>query len=1006
MNMNLKKAISTVAALALTATSIGAVSAATKFSDVAGTSYESAINELVALGIVDGFEDGTFKPEEGVNRAQFAKLVSGAMNQLAIAEANSTVIFDDVKAGSFDWAIGYVAQANQNGIIDGFEDGTFKPAEGVTYAQAMKMLVCAAGYEDWSKNAGGWPNGYLQYANNVGIGAGVSGVSNDTALTRGQCAQMIANTLTAAICEVTGYETDSGQQVPKREQQDGTSGKDFKSLLTENWKAYEVNGHVSGTHESGATDAGKVNYVIQKTKNYDKSSVVRTLNDSPYNLSSVYDDTNDASSTLNQYTRAIIAIDDNTDEDHILYIEVAGRNVEQQLDANNWASLATDGASIDFYKSSSSSTTTSYKLSPEAKMIVNNVELDLTVANCQKYLENNADVKCTLVDTPANGGTTDGKYDYVIVDYAAVAVVDELTERTNEIRVNFDNYEAEVIIDAYLSVDEDDDDKVYTFLYNGEEIAVNDLQQYDVLNLVFDPTAKLNDSNYVKATVTRETVEGTCTATGQDSDGKDYYTVAGKDYYMSNAVATDSLDVSYTYTLYLDANGDIAKYEENQASVNYAIIDKFYTNAGDQMVRLITKTGDKVGYELKEDKIGLLNTSSTEVDGKMRNNVSYTNAQFAIADRIVDYSVNSSGEVTLKAIVNATTVGPDAEYKGATNRIGSTYVSDSNIILNASQYATSTTQSVTKVDLSYFINEMTYEVVFAGKRSTSDNSYPFVVIIQGNDGYTVETQMAIFKSAGSTQDDGQDKDQMFVYINGENEENSDGTTKVLCESGVATDSALALKEGDAIVYKTNADNYVDEIVKVTKMSTNAIANQRLNALAYSKNTSTKYPYGNKMESDAVKAIDFKGDGEVSFVFGPVIDKKSNAVIVADVNNNESNDAGTSYSYDDAKFYQYDGKGRSGNFITVISASGVTKSSVPKTGYADQSAGIINWASSNNTVNYVLLRMVDDDVKDVLSITENDGAANANLTVDTSESVTPSDDQEAAPVTVITDAVEA
>jgi hypothetical protein len=974
MNKNLKKAISTVAALALTASSIGVVSAATKFSDTQGTTYESAINELSALGIIDGYEDGTFKPDEGVNRAAFAKLVVGVMNKLAIAEANSTVIFDDVKAGSYDWAIGYVAQAYQDKLVNGTNDAgtTFDPGKGVTYAEAMKMLVCAAGYEEWSVNAGGWPNGYLQYANNIGIGNGVTGVSNDTALTRGQCAQMIANTLTAALCEVTGYTTDNGVQVAERQQQDGTGSKPFKSLLTENWDAFEVNGHVSGTHESGATDAGKVNYVIQKTKNYDDSSVVKTLNDDPYSISNVYDDTNEASSTINQYTKAIIKIDDTTDEDHILYIEVAGRNVEQEFDANNFATLnftyGTEGT-IEIYKSSSSSTTTSYKLASNAKMIVNNVEVDLTAENCEKYLANNADIKATLIDTPANGGSTDGKYDYVVVEYAAIAVVDEVTEKTNEYRVNFDNYDATAIDKAYLSVETDDDDKVYTFVYDGNEIDVTELQQYDVLALVFDPSSDLNSSNYVKATVTRNVVEGTCTSNGTDSDGDDYYTVNGTDYYMSNAIAGDSLDLSYTYTLYLDKNGDIAKYEENQASVNYAIVDRFYTNAGDDMVRLITKTGNKTAYVLKEDKTGL--------SDKMGKDSAVTDEKFPIENRIVDYSVNSSGEATLKSVVNATR-SDNATYKSSTTRIGSTYVSDSNIILNASNYATNTTESVTVESLSYFINEMEYDVVFAGKRSSSDNSYPFVVIITGNEGYTVETQMAIYKSSGSTQDDGQDKKVINVYVNGENADTSDGTTAVLCEDTV---SLSGLTEGDAIVYKKNSDGYVDEIVRVTEDSTQTIANNR-SVLAKAVNNASKYPYDSDMISDAVKAINFKGDGDVSFVFGPVIDKKSNAVIVADTvsNNYTSDDAGKSYSYDDAKFYQYNGEGRNGNYISVITASAVAKSTVPNSGYADKTQGIINWNSDANTVNYVVLRLVDDDVKDVLSITENNNPTLASAKV--------------------------
>ncbi|MDD6485238.1 MAG: S-layer homology domain-containing protein [Clostridiales bacterium] len=999
MNKNLKKAISAVAALALTATSIAAVSAQNTFSDVTSeTPYGAAIKQLSAMGIVDGFDDGGFHPDENVTRAQFAKLVTATQNKLAQAEANTTVIFNDVPAEH--WAVGYVAQAYQTGLVNGTNDEgtTFDPDMNVTYAQAMKMLVCAAGYENWSENQGGWPTGYLYYANQVGIGSGVTGVSNDTALTRGQVSQMIANTLTAAICKITGYSTDNGQQVADRKQMDGTNGNLFESLLTNEWDMYEVNGTVYGTHESGATDAGEVQYKIMKSKNYDGNEY--KLTNAP--ATDKFDDlTGEASNTLNQYTRAILKLDDTNDTKSIVYIETAGKNVEVEFEANNYASLpnvGTDTAKIAIYKSASSSTTTEYKLSKTAKMIVNGVEIDLNTTNAEKFLDGNAkNVKATLVDSPAcSNGSTDGYYDYVVVEYAATAVVDEVITKSSTKRVNFDTYDT-YIGKAYLDIDENDDTKVYTFIKNGQEIKPEELAQNDVLSLVFKPNAEINSSDFVKATVTNNVVSGQCTATGKDTDGKEYFTVGGTNYYMSGAVKGDSLDISYDYELYLDANGDIAKYDQTAASVNYAILDKFYTSAGDTMVRLIDKTGEKKGYTLKEDqsKSATYTVKGETKTGKLSDvmaiNMSYTDADFALENRIVDYSINSSGECTIKgtvddghiknAVVNRSAATDT--YTSSSQRVGSYKIAEGSIILNADAYATNTTDSVSVVGLDYFINEMEYEVIVAGKKNASDSSYPFVVIVKGNEGYTVDTRMAIFESAGSTQVDGENKDMMYVYVNGSNAEDSKGRTTVIAESGVVT--AASLTEGDAIIYKTNSDGYVDNIIKVTKMSTNAIASQNRDALAYANTPAAKYS-SSAMITDAAKNTNFKGDGEVSFVFGPVTDRSNSSVDIASVSKvgsvYTSNVSGKSYSYDGdkTKIYTYDGNGRSGNFIEVSTASGVIKSSISTTGYTDANKSTINWNNENNVIYYALIRCVDSDVKDVLSIQTYDKAGTTTADV--------------------------
>ena len=74
-------------------------------------------------------------------------MIVAAINRTADAKGQmGNTKFADMNNEAKKWASGYVNVAVSEDIIAGFEDGTFRPDEQVTYAQVVKMLVCAAGY--------------------------------------------------------------------------------------------------------------------------------------------------------------------------------------------------------------------------------------------------------------------------------------------------------------------------------------------------------------------------------------------------------------------------------------------------------------------------------------------------------------------------------------------------------------------------------------------------------------------------------------------------------------------------------------------------------------------------------------------------------------------------------------------------------------------------------------------------------------------------------------------
>ena len=114
---------------------------AESFSDVPVThpQYE-AVETLKAANILAGYEDGTFKPERVVTRAEMMKLaLKGA--GVVVEEKPTESTFKDVKAE--DWFSPYVAKALELKIVGGYEDGTFRPQQVVNRVEALKMIFKA-----------------------------------------------------------------------------------------------------------------------------------------------------------------------------------------------------------------------------------------------------------------------------------------------------------------------------------------------------------------------------------------------------------------------------------------------------------------------------------------------------------------------------------------------------------------------------------------------------------------------------------------------------------------------------------------------------------------------------------------------------------------------------------------------------------------------------------------------------------------------------------------------
>jgi len=180
--------------------------------------YYQAIEGMAGRGIIGGYTDGTFGPDDLVKRQHFAKMIVLTMGYKATE--NDWCPFPDVEHVPGDLhPFHYVAKAASTGLTTGYTNGTFGPANPITRQQVITMAVRAGGSKletpplDWE---GLYHHGDPTHGKNIrtaefnGLLEGLEGPSAywdaTQYATRGECAQMLWN-LTAYLAEKRTYET-------------------------------------------------------------------------------------------------------------------------------------------------------------------------------------------------------------------------------------------------------------------------------------------------------------------------------------------------------------------------------------------------------------------------------------------------------------------------------------------------------------------------------------------------------------------------------------------------------------------------------------------------------------------------------------------------------------------------------------------------------------------------------------------------------------------------------
>lgn len=895
MNKNLKKVISSVAALTMVASSVAAF--AVDFPDVESTaSYAQAVQELSALDVISGYDDGTFGPDKLVTRAEITKMIVDALAERSSAEASTeSTKFADVSADH--WAKGYINQGVADGFIAGMSDTEFDPDANVTYVQAQKMLVSAIGYETYAQAQGGWPIGYKTYAASLDITKGISGIKDSTELTRAQVAQMIDNAMDAPLCVIASWKTEwNGSKTPNLEVRDGKEGRAYETLFTEKHDAYKVYGRVTETSKTGSVDTDKVTFQVEKADNFDDEEVKA---DSPVS-EDMYIGDSKADNYLRTYSQALIQKNDD-DEFTILSIAAAAANKSVTVASEDFDENKSTDEALYFFPAGTTKGSTKYQLDTTngVTIYINGVESSKSIAELRDYLDNNETASVTLQKETETGSTsTSAKYNTIMVSSYVTAIVDEVIDKTNETSVNFDTYSSG--IQAKMTVNKDDDNYTYSFKLDGKEIEAKDLQQNDVLNISYDTTGSFRESSFYDVIVTRNVVDGVKCTSINDSKGE--YTIGGTKYKAAEGMDID-VETSTEYSLYLDHFGRIAKADENSVSKNYGVLKNIYKKAGgDYMAQIITKKGTEEEYKVDSDNVKAYKSYLVKSDADGAVYDSTNKKTDAYPKQVVEYSVSSSSnKITIKngGVIAPTTA--DAEYKESGNKIGSVKMADSTVILDLSEVDTKDTYSVVSS-----LNDGSNYVAYGYDKSKSDNTYRFVIITEGTSSvFNSETQLAIFNGSEVVDNDG-DKTAYNLVVNGEEKQFILDDDVVITGNAGKTVAEDAFDEGDVLVYATNSEGYISRIYSVfaaqNVLNGSSFEDFRTNAFKNQSSVLANTKFADLLSDD---------DNDVNVVFGPVVDKSGSNITIGTVTTNADGkyvvnyDKGLEVNYSNAKIYTYD-----------------------------------------------------------------------------------------------------
>lgn len=602
------------------------MASAAEYSDVPAThKYYKAITDLSVYGILNGFEDGTFRPEETVTRAQFAKIICYALNIGDLAGGAVDTGFTDVDPNH--WAAGNIKMAASMGIINGMGDGTFQPESPVLYEQAVKMVVCALGYSKAAEDNGGYFYGHMTVAANIGILKASDGVVGAGA-NRGTIANLVNNMLDA-------------EQVT-------STGEKGESLKEQQIKTVALDGQVTAVY--GSTIYANT---VSPCSRYQIQLLAADGQHYTYSVSELDSVKNSVSDYLGRRVTVYYSAEDELRSPLLTNITLqANKNHITEVDLADITDFS--NTEVEYMADYTFGDTETVSVSSYANILYNGVA---TSTNLSALIDPTKSGQITFLDSD-----NDTDADVVFIKEYTTMIVKSKATNTYKL------YDEDVLTGTKndLVLDPTDSTKSITIKKNGASAEFKDISQGDVVSF-----AKSIDGNIIDVLVSNKTASNASISAYNASRDLITLRVSGKDteYKLSEDFDkyTDAvLEVGLSGKFFIDAFGKIVKVDiTSDSSYTYAYLTGF-ENSGSattpsyavQLIAIDGKTtvAEKIielAAKFKIDGNQFTDTSSqASIESALTSAaITFNNSSAFAGDdetkycQVIKYSTNAAGKV-------------------------------------------------------------------------------------------------------------------------------------------------------------------------------------------------------------------------------------------------------------------------------------------------------------------------------------------------------------------------
>ena len=742
---------------------------AASYSDKADIKATTAVDMLSSLGVIQGYEDGSFKPNTTVTRAQMAKMIFTIMNggnDNANAYTSLPTKFTDLPTAA--WAQGYVRYLQNTGIIAGKSATKFAPNDTVTGLEAAKMVLVAAGYNAQKAGLTGaaWAQNTMKYGQLNNLFEDVDADLN-AALPRQYAAQILYNAL------------------------------DMKRVVWSN----DINDFKNATDVSGEKTIGEKYMDLYKTSAEVLTSVKKTSGKDTYEIKladkvKYADDKKeqeftkvptDVSDLLGLKVKVLVRVKTNGDQD---VYGVYADDDSKVIATGTVGQLESVGAASD---KKTKLAGTEYKMDDTRnglKVIYANQGQSTDKLSKIEGQKDISEVAGTvkLVDTNGNN-----KVDTVVVTPAVVG------------QVTYAGSKSVTISNKVGSKDIDDLD-----IYEG-------YAKDDWTVVTSDTYTASGDTAVAKIDVTTAKV----TSTKKNNSTVTEVKVNDEWYKIADNAEIDTLKAGNTYDFAIVGNY-VVNADETEADSSDVLVVTDFEDAKNGMQSSTTQKVKAYFLDGSSKTITVEKLDLIAGDGKDEEDVSAVNSIDANdVNKLYSYSTRSNGNYTLKAlgkdnkagyesISNTSTTGVDSK-----NRVDGKLISDNAVVLNvyneikdAHNKSTGVYKDV-KVLSGKTVNDWDIKttkgtsVAYATKKSSGVESIRVLVLTSDK---KLEASGSDYKYAYMTSDtqestEGEDNDKTLVYEAWTGSENVtlkyDGT------------DAKKLGEGDLLIYTNDGDKFIN-----------------------------------------------------------------------------------------------------------------------------------------------------------------------------------------------------